>query len=195
MDLDDLERATARLALGAAAPAAGAPAAGHTGTAPAAPLAAFCTMGIGQPRKVPRAEFQRVDVDYAAAFARGARSAGAARIALLSAVGADPRSRNWYLAGKGGAEQAVAAAGIAHTSVFRPSLLVTRRIRYGVQDWLARTFVPLAAPLLPARYHQIRVEDLARAMRVDAERPGAPGTHVLTYADFARLAGGTLGYS
>lgn len=164
VDLADLERATATLAAGCDA--------------------AFCTMGIGQPRKVPPEEFRRVDVDYAGAFARGARAAGVRHIALLSSVGADAASRNRYLRVKGDAEAAVAAAGIARTSLFRPSLLVTRHLRYGVQDWLSQTFVPLLAPLLPARYHQIRVEDLARAMRLNAERDGVAGTETLTYPDF-----------
>ncbi|HUX35145.1 MAG TPA: NAD(P)H-binding protein [Gemmatimonadaceae bacterium] len=164
VDLADLERATATLAAGCDV--------------------AFCTMGIGQPRKVPPEEFRRVDVDYAGAFARGARAAGVRHITLLSSVGADAASRNRYLRVKGDAEAAVAAAGIARTSLFRPSLLVTRQLRYGFQDWLSQTFVPLVAPLLPARYHQIRVEDLARAMRLNAERDGAGGREVLTYPDF-----------
>jgi hypothetical protein len=54
-------------------------------------------------------------------------------------------------------------------------MLVTREIRDGLQDRLAQALFPLVAPLLPKRYHQIRVEDLAHAMRTNAERPGQPG--------------------
>jgi uncharacterized protein YbjT (DUF2867 family) len=144
-------------------------------------------MGVGQPRKVPREEFRRVDVEYAGAFARGAAAAGATRIALLSSVGANAASRNPYLRVKGEAEAAVAASGIAHVRLFRPSLLVTRQIRYGLQDRLSQLLVPVFAPLAPARYHQIRVENLARAMRIDAEREVPPGTEVLMYPDFVRL--------
>lgn len=64
-----------------------------------------------------------------------------------------------------------------------------------MQDWLSQTFVPLVAPLLPARYHQIPVEDLARAMRVNAEQEGKTGTEVLTYRDFARSLGGDRGHA
>ena len=53
---------------------------------------AFCTMGIGQPRKVAFDEFWRVDVEYAGAFARGAAAAGVRHISLLSSVGADAAS-------------------------------------------------------------------------------------------------------
>ena len=150
---------------------------------------AFCTMGLGQPRKASFDEFWKVDVEYAGAFARGAAAAGVRHISLLSSVGANTASRNPYLRVKGVAEQIVqrAGIGIARTSFFRPSLLVTREIRYGLQDRLTQTLFPLVAPVLPGRYHQIRVEDLARAMRVNAERPLTPGAEVLEYPDFIRL--------
>ena len=95
---------------------------------------AFCTMGVGQPRKMPFAEVRKVDVDYAGAFARGAAAAGVRHVSLLSSVGANAASRNPYIRIKGDAEHVVAAAGITRTSLFRPSLLVTREIRYGLQD-------------------------------------------------------------
>ncbi|MDE3152948.1 MAG: NAD(P)H-binding protein [Gemmatimonadota bacterium] len=172
VDFGDLERATARAGAG--------------------DDSAFCTMGVGQPRKVPFDEFHRVDVEYAGAFARGARAAGARQITLLSSVGADLESRNRYLRVKGEAEATVIAAGIERVSLFRPSLLVTAQIRYGLQDRLSQLFVPMFAPLLPARFHQIRVEDLARAMRIDAERGGAPGIAALTYPDFVKLLAAEL---
>jgi hypothetical protein len=56
--------------------------------------------------------------------------------------------------------------------------------RYGLQDRIAQALVPIVAPLLPKRYHQIRVEDLARAMPANAERPGPAGMEVLEYGAF-----------
>jgi uncharacterized protein YbjT (DUF2867 family) len=148
---------------------------------------AFCTMGVGQPRKMAQGEVWKIDVDYAAAFARGARSAGVRHISLLSSTAADPAARSFYLRLKGAAEAAVAAAGIPRTSFFRPSLLVTREIRYGLQDRLTQLLFPLVSPLLPGRFHQIRVEDLGRAMRLNAERPGQDGVEILQYPDFVAL--------
>ncbi|MGH7555888.1 MAG: NAD(P)H-binding protein, partial [Longimicrobiales bacterium] len=123
---------------------------------------AFCTLGVGQPRKVSANEHWRVDVEYTGAFARGAAAAGVRHISLLSSVGADESSRSRYLRVKGAAERAFIGAGIPRTSFFRPSLLVTREIRYGLQDRLTQAFSPVLATLLPARFHPIRVEDLAR---------------------------------
>jgi uncharacterized protein YbjT (DUF2867 family) len=147
---------------------------------------AFCTMGIGQPRKVTRELFWKVDVEYSGAFARGAAAAGVRHISLLSSVGASPDSRSWYVRVKGAAEKGFTDAGITRTSIFRPSLLVTKEIRYGLQDRITQTAFPLISPLLPSRYREIRVEDLGRAMTLNAERPGE-GSEVLYYDDFHAL--------
>ena len=152
--------------------------------------AAFCTLGLGQPRKAPKEEFWQVDVEWAGAFAAGVKDAGARHVTLLSSVGADLESRNPYLRVKGEAERRVAGAWVERTSLFRPSLLVTRQIRYGLQDRVMQTVFPAVQLLLPARYHAIRVEDLARAMRINAEHDGRPGVEVLEYPDFQRLLAG-----
>jgi uncharacterized protein YbjT (DUF2867 family) len=147
----------------------------------------FCTMGVGQPRKAAFEDVWRVDVEYAGAFARGAAAAGARHVSLLSSVGASKNSRSRYLRMKGAAEQAVIDAGIPRVSLFRPSLLVTAQMRYGLQDRLTQTLFPMLALFLPDRFHQIRVEDLATAMRVNAERPGSAAVEVLHYPDCLAL--------
>lgn len=152
-------------------------------------LAAFCTLGVGQPRKVSRAELHRVDVGLASAFARACRSAGVPHFSLLTAVGANAASASYYLKVKGEAEQAVRDLGFARASFFRPSLLVTRELRYGLQDRVTQALFPRLSPILPSRLHEITVEHLARAMRLNAERDGVTGDEVLEYADFVRVAG------
>ena len=151
------------------------------------PMSAFCTLGVGQPRKVSRATFHHVDVEIASAFARGCRVAGVRDFSLLTAAGANPRSRVTYARVKGEIESAVRALQFARTSFFRPSLLVTRELRYGLQDRIAQWSIPKISPLLPSRFHEIRVEDLATAMRVNAERDEIGAVEVLHYEDFVRL--------
>jgi uncharacterized protein YbjT (DUF2867 family) len=148
---------------------------------------AFCTLGVGQPRKQSREAVWRVDVDCVAAFARGARAAGVSRLCLLSSVQPESASRSWYMRLKQGAEAAVLAAGLPHAAFFRPSLLVTEEIRYGLQDRLTQALFPLIQWALPSRFHGIRVEDLARAMRLYAEAGDEAPVSILQYADFAEL--------
>ena len=89
-------------------------------------------MGIGQPRKATPEELRRVDIECPGAFAKGPAATGVGHISLLSSIGANSASRSRYLRVKAQAEQAVAAAGVTRTSLFRPSLLITRDIRYGL---------------------------------------------------------------
>lgn len=147
---------------------------------------ACCTMGIGQPRKVSRGEFWKVDVEYATAFARACQGAGVRRMSLLSSLGANPRSSTYYLRVKGTVEERYQALGFGRLSLFRPSLLVTADIRYGLQDRLTQLLFPRVSTFLPSRFHEIRVEDLARAMHLNAEREGS-GVEVLHYAECLAL--------
>lgn len=150
--------------------------------------AAFCTMGIGQPRKLTKEEVWKVEVDQTEAFAKGCKEAGVRHYTLMTAVGANPASKNSYLKLKGTIEERTAALGFERLSFFRPSLLVTRELRYGFQDWLTQTLFPAVAWLLPSRFHGIRVEDLGKAMARNAERSGPP-LERLHYEEFIRITG------
>lgn len=163
---------------------------------------AFCTLGIGQPSKVSEAEFRKVDLGYARAFAAGARAAGVRHFSLLTSVGANARSRVRYLRVKGEVEEAIKALAFPRTSLFRPSVLITPAARYGLQDHVLRVVFPLTSWAMPRKYHEITIADLGRAFVRDAEAvceerealardassPDAPaGARVLQYPDFKRL--------
>lgn len=150
---------------------------------------AFSTLGVGQPRKVSREELWQVDVGYNATFAQGCRSAGIRHFSLLGAVGTDPASRSYYLRTKAKAEKAITAQGFKRASFFRPSLLVTREIRYGLQDRVTQALFPRISRWLPPRWHEIRVEELARAMRLNAERAPTAPVEILHYPECAALLG------
>lgn len=150
----------------------------------------FCTVGIGQPRKVSEAEFRRVDVEYAGAFARGAVKAGVRHLALLSAVSSNADARNRYVRVKGEAERAVIDAGADRTSIFRPSVLATDEIRYGVQDRITQAAFALLSPVLPTRWRRVHVNDLGRAMVADAERRDAAGVTHRYWHDYQTLLHG-----
>ena len=135
-------------------------------------------------------EFRRVEVEYAGAFARGAAAAGARHLSLLSAIGANAASVNRFARTKGQGEEAVITGGVPRTSIFRPSVLATDDIRYGLQDRLTQALIPLVAPLLPRKLHHIHVTDLGRAMRLNAERHAPDGVAYLYYPDYIALLSG-----
>jgi uncharacterized protein YbjT (DUF2867 family) len=76
-----------------------------------------------------QAAFRAVDLDAVVAVARAARSSGATRIGVVSALGADPASAVFYNRVKGEMERAVATLGFDTVVFARPSLLLGDRDR------------------------------------------------------------------
>ena len=135
-----------------------------------------------------REAFRAVDFDASLAVARAAQAAGARRIGLVSAMGADSTSRVFYSRVKGELEEALARLPLDALVIARPSLLLGdrdalgqprrrgERLAAGLDRWLR--------PLLPARLRGIAADDVAAAL-ADA-LPRLDGCHIL---DSARMQG------
>ena len=121
---------------------------------------AFCCLGSTLSKAGSQANFRQLDQDLLLAFAKQALELGARHLLVVSAIGADPESRNFYRRIKGETEQALKAQGWPQLTLARPSLLLGPRQEY-------RLVERLAAPLLrlwPGRYRAIQVTTLARAL-------------------------------
>ena len=128
---------------------------------------AICTLGIGQPSKVSKAELAKVDKLTVLDFAKACKAAGVRQFVLLSAVGANAESRSFYLRIKGELNDALKALDFERLSIFCPSMILTPTNRYGIgQAILLRTW-PWLQPLLigPIRnFRGIAVDELGAAM-------------------------------
>jgi uncharacterized protein YbjT (DUF2867 family) len=122
--------------------------------------------------------------------ARLASEAGARQFVLVSSVGANARSRNFYLRVKGETEDAVSALPFEAVHVFRPSFLVGKRAEprpgegAGIAATGALSFL-FAGPL--KRYRPIEAVKVARAM-VRSSIEGRPGCHVYHWPEIMALA-------
>jgi uncharacterized protein YbjT (DUF2867 family) len=166
------------------------------GALPALPPAhaAICALGTTIAIAGSQAAFRAVDFDAVLAFARAARAAGARRLAVVSSLGADRRSPNFYSRTKGEMEVAVAGLGFDSVIVARPSLLTgdrdalaqPRRTGERVAQWLA---APLA-PLIPRRVRPIAAATVARALH-RALQQAEGGLRILDSAALLELGQGT----
>ena len=109
---------------------------------------AICTLGVGQPSKMSRDEFTRIDRDAVAHFATACKDAGVAHFELLGLVGADASSRSFYLRSKGQLRDALEAMNFEHLSLFQPSMILTPENRYGVSQALTLKLWPILSRLL-----------------------------------------------
>ncbi len=150
---------------------------------PPLPAADEVYLALGTTIKVAgsQAAFRAVDFDANLAVARAARAAGARRAGLVSAMGADPRSRVFYNRVKGELEAALPALGFEGLVIARPSLLVGERASLGqpprpgetVGLWVDRCL----GLLIPRDYRAIRAADVAAALRQSV--PTSAGVQVM----------------
>jgi uncharacterized protein YbjT (DUF2867 family) len=128
-----------------------------------------------------REAFHAVDFDANLAVARAALAAGAKRAGLVSAMGADAKSRIFYNRVKGELEEALARLYFDGLVIARPSLLVGDREALGqpkrMGEKVATVMSKLLGPLIPANYRPIASADVARALL--ARVPAARGRMVL----------------
>ena len=116
----------------------------------------FITLGTTIKVAGSQAAFRQVDFDAVVNTARAARAAGASRLAVVSALGADANSRVFYNRVKGEMQAAVNALGYDAVVIVQPSLLLGDRSTLGqpvragevwggrLLGWLPRSVRPIA---------------------------------------------------
>jgi len=126
--------------------------------------------------------FRRVDYDYVLGVARAALAAGATRLGVVSALGADPGSRIFYNRVKGEMERDVSELGYGTIVLAQPSLLLGDREALGQparagERWARRLLGPVAA-LIPAGFRPVPARTVAAAL-LGAVNEGRPGVQRL----------------
>jgi uncharacterized protein YbjT (DUF2867 family) len=133
----------------------------------------FIALGTTRARSPEKVEYYQVDHDYPVLAARIAKETGAKSVFLVTAVGANPNSKFFYVKTKGETERDVIALNFEHTHIFRPSMIVGNRKekRSLLEDVLMRFWSALN-PFLAwtgDKYKGITGEDIAKAMIASAK--------------------------
>jgi uncharacterized protein YbjT (DUF2867 family) len=135
------------------------------------------------------------------AYARACRAAGVRRFGVVSALGANAGSGNFYSRVKGEAEEALRGVGFEQLVIARPSLLIGDRAALGQpvragEQWGERVAGWLG-PLVPRGLRPIAAATVARALVQTLRHP--PGRaqptaqEIVTVLDSAELqAAGAL---
>jgi uncharacterized protein YbjT (DUF2867 family) len=151
---------------------------------------ALCCLGTTLRKAGSQQRFRAVDIDCVLAFARAAKAANARRFIVMSSVGADPNSRNFYLRTKGEMEEDLEGVGFESLDILQPSILLAFRAEMRPLELLASALMPLAAPLLRGKYAPYRgisARTVAGAM-LGATRSGRRGVQRYTYEGIQALA-------
>jgi uncharacterized protein YbjT (DUF2867 family) len=138
----------------------------------------FIALGTTRKRTPDLQEYYKIDHDYPVQAAQIARQNGAKTVCLVTAVGADSRSNVFYIRTKGDAERDIIALNFDHTHIFRPSMLMGNRKEFRLMEkciigiWAVLN--PLIAGKRFSKYKGIKGSDVARAMRLAANRDHDP---------------------
>ncbi len=152
----------------------------------------FCALGTTIKKAGSQAAFRKVDYDAIVNLARASVEAGAKRFVLVSSIGADPKSGNFYLRVKGETEQAVALLPFEAVHIMRPSLLLGERRESRTGERLAQKIMPMLNHVLlgPLRqYRAIPAETVARAMVHVAGLP-VTGVHIYDHDQIVKYREG-----
>jgi uncharacterized protein YbjT (DUF2867 family) len=151
---------------------------------------ALCCLGTTRRRAGSQRAFRAVDVDAVLAFARAAQAAGARRFVVISSVGADPASRNFYLRTKGEMESQLEEMRFESLDILQPSILLGWRREMRPLELIAATLMPLANPLLGGNYMPYRgiAASAVAAAMLGAIRSGRRGVQRYTWEGIRALA-------
>ena len=114
-----------------------------------------------------REAFQKVDIEYCLETAKQALNAGVKNLSLITSIGADSSSSNFYLKTKGIIEDKISQLDFQSISIHRPGLLIGSRKEMRLAELIGQKIHPAINLLLLgnlSKYKSIKVEMLARAM-------------------------------
>ncbi len=151
----------------------------------------FCTIGTTQKNVKGNKElYKQIDVDIPVNASRYCKETGCEKFIIVSAVGADSKSGNFYLRLKGEMENAVKSSGINSIYIMQPSILLGHRKEKRMGESFAQRTIQLFSFLLMGnlqKYKAIHGKVLARAM-VNAAKNNIEGIFTYQYQDIVKLA-------
>jgi uncharacterized protein YbjT (DUF2867 family) len=143
---------------------------------------AYIALGTTIQQAGSKAAFQAVDLDAVLAVASAAFDAGATKLGVISAMGADPASAIFYNRVKGEMEQALQALGFEVLVIARPALLAGNRAKLQqpprTVESMGLRAMRWIAPVVPKNYQPVTAANVATAL-CSFVQTSPPGVHVV----------------
>ena len=131
-----------------------------------------------------KVEFRRIDLDYCLAFAKKAKESGASKISVVTSIGANAKSSNFYLQTKGLLEEEIKKLGFDSVCIFQPGLLLGKRKENRPLEKISQKISFIMNIFLVGRlriYKSVKAHDIAHSM---ANHSLSNGIKILRYDDF-----------
>lgn len=149
----------------------------------------FCAVGTTN-NKVggDREAYRKVDFDIPVMAARACSESGCSSFVVISSVGADSSSNNFYLRLKGEMEKAVEKETLPSAVVMRPSMLLGKRREFRFGEVVGKVLAATLSFVFPAKYKPVKASVVAAAMVAAAKRH-EKGFQILHNTEIKMLAG------
>ena len=150
----------------------------------------FCTIGTTQKKvKGDKDAYYKIDFDIPVNLSRFCKMTGCEKFILVSSVGANSKSNNFYLKLKGETEEAVIASGIKTIHIMRPSVLLGERNESRLGEKIGKAVLSAFSFLTPSKYKPIQGKDVAKAM-LAVSKKSEQGCFVHENAEIKKISSG-----
>lgn len=129
--------------------------------------ALYCCIGTTRKKTPNRVTYHSIDHGITLAVATAAKAAGLSEVHLISAIGADSRSKIFYNRLKGEIENDLNSLNFERTLIYQPALLIGNRNEKRAGEKFAQWISPFLDKLLNEKvmkYHSITAQQLAAGM-------------------------------
>ena len=128
----------------------------------------FICLGTTIKKAGSKVAFQKVDITYCHEIAKQAQASGVKNISIVTSLGSDSNSTNFYLKTKGMIEDQITEIDFESISIHRPGLLIGARNEMRLGEFIGQKIFPYVLdPFLIGsmrKYRSIKGDTLAKAM-------------------------------
>jgi uncharacterized protein YbjT (DUF2867 family) len=140
----------------------------------------FCCIGTTIKKAGSKKVFFETDHDLVVDIAQAAASNHVRSFVLVSSIGANPDSRNFYLRTKGQVEESLKKLTFPNLIILRPSMLLGVRREYRIFEEWGKTAAKIISPLLTGKLKKYRpVHAAAVAETMISSAFSGNGMHIL----------------
>lgn len=148
----------------------------------------FCSVGTTLKQvNSDMVAYRKIDYDIPVNAARFCAATGCPNFLLVSSIGANSQSSNFYLKLKGEVEEKIGSLGLPSVAIFRPSMLVGQRAEFRLGEKIGQVLMGVLGFMIPKPYKAIDVKTVAKAMLAVAKKE-IPGLAFYTYEEMTNMA-------
>jgi len=127
----------------------------------------YICLGTTMKKAGSKENFRKVDYEYVVKIAIWAKVNHAEKLSIISSMGANNISRNFYLRTKGDMEKALVDLKLPKLIIIRPSLLLGEREEFRLAERITTLLSPLMIPLMKGKlkkYMPVQASQVAKTM-------------------------------